>query len=539
MESVDLSDNPHLLLAAGEYSVDECLDTIKSLIKLKTLNLTNAGVDDSKVAVAVVGTAVETLYVTVGMDKTLMPLKRGDTSLDLREATLCASDLILVGAWIHHCQKHLTNVDLSGNSDLVSVSSTMDAAEVSEGWKSFCSSVGATLVESLGLADCNLASNHLHDLSKTLGHYGLLDATLKLDEALNAVLAVLSQKDAKDIIDTALDKLYLTEHKEVILVATCDLIDPHGLTGDEYKIEDPQELASCLEDRRRKAKAAQGKGFEGQDETFAKALTGEQTVTSQELAKRLSDVDKSKSEHGLAVLMNRAEYLRSWLKQKPDGALCVPLCEWLIAMAEYGEALTSVNQQKSTYGENTIGPSLKRLDLHGNALVDSIPEVDETAGLRGESAMLAVDPTSSSLSTAGDLEDIKRKVKEALDREKAGRASSRRRDDNARWLWASGAWNGSDGKWKPFGQVVIDVLEGAWAEGEAEQSIYPQQSMLDGTEGPEYIVDMIQMIQFQASDRSRQRRVRRDGAEQEPEAEAEREAESEEGIPPAAATAGR
>jgi hypothetical protein len=150
-------------------------------------------------------------------------------------------------------------------------------------------------------------------------------------------------------------------------------------------------------------------------------------------------------------------------------------------------------------------------------------------------------------STAGDLEDIKRKLKEDLDREraeraaqeKAGRASSRRRDDSARWLWASGAPDGSDGKWKPFGQVVIDVLEGAWAEGEAEQSIYPQQSMLEGTEGPEYIVDMIQMIQFQASDRSRQRRVRRDGAEQEPEAEAEREAESEEGIPPAAATAER
>jgi hypothetical protein len=188
--------------------------------------------------------------------------------------------------------------------------------------------------------------------------------------------------------------------------------------------------------------------------------------------------------------------------------------------------------------------SLKTLSEMGE---DTATIEAEIAGLRGEIAMLAVDPTSSMRSTAGDLEDIKRKLKEDLDREraeraaqeKAGRASSRRRDDNARWLWASGAPDGSDGKWKPFGQVVVDVLEGAWAEGEAEQSIYPQQSMLDGTEGPEYIVDMIQMIQFQASDRSRQRRVRRDGAEQEPEAEAEREAESEEGIPPAAATAGR
>ena len=154
--------------------------------------------------------------------------------------------------------------------------------------------------------------------------------------------------------------------------------------------------------------------------------------------------------------------------------------------------------------------------------------------------------------TSGAVEDIKRQLKEVQDKEraeraeqeKAGRACSRTRDDNAVWLWASGAPDGSDGNFKPYAQVVIDVLEGAWGEGEAEQSIHPLQSCVQGTPGDEYTVDMIQMFQYKTSDRKLRRRVRRQGAEPEqpePDVAISRAAEAtpavldasaEEGIPP-------
>jgi hypothetical protein len=173
--------------------------------------------------------------------------------------------------------------------------------------------------------------------------------------------------------------------------------------------------------------------------------------------------------------------------------------------------------------EESLKHALQTLKLLGEMGEDTAQIEAEIAGLQGEIAHFAENPNSSMRLTSGAVEDIKRQLKEVQDKEraeraeqeKAGRACSRTRDENAIWLWASGAPDGSDGNFKPYAQVVIDVLEGAWSEGEAEQSIYPLQSHLEGTEGDEYMVDMIQMLQYKASDRKLQRRVRRQGAEPE------------------------
>ena len=202
--------------------------------------------------------------------------------------------------------------------------------------------------------------------------------------------------------------------------------------------------------------------------------------------------------------------------------------------------------------EESLKHALQTFKLLGEMGEDTAQIEAEIAGLRGEIARFAENPDSSMRLTSGAVEDIKRQLKEVQDKEraeraeqeKAGRACSRTRDDNAVWLWASGAPDGSDGNFKPYAQVVIDVLEGAWGEGEAEQSIHPLQSCVQGTPGDEYTVDMIQMFQYKTSDRKLRRRVRRQGAEPEqpePDVAISRAAEAtpavldasaEEGIPP-------
>ena len=97
---------------------------------------------------------------------------------------------------------------------------------------------------------------------------------------------------------------------------------------------------------------------------------------------------------------------------------------------------------------------------------------------------------------------------------KALRAASRSYDETAVWFWASGLSDGSDGEWEHFAQPVIDQLEHGWATGEEQLSIFPLQGRTSGHQGPEYVVDMTQMVQRQAANRFLQRRIlRRGGSE--------------------------
>lgn len=393
LETVDLSNNADLLRANGKFQseqVSEFCRSLKSLRRLTSLNLTGTGLSNSEVAEIIFNTAIDTLYVLIGTDKMLVVLKRGEGTLDLRRHLLTPDDLSLVTAWVRHCIDSLTEVQLSNNANLLQSSYGISAKQVSLEWQKFCGAVGSARVESLGLADCGLNEYHLHDLAKVLGDYGLVDTTVKVDVALEGLLAVLERKNSQEIIIETLDKRWFSPTMQVILVAACELIDPASLS-DDYRIEgNAQELGKCLNDRKNLSLQADprwnstthrcdGPAREFMDKDFAAALAGGPDITSTRLKQRLSGVDRSQTLHRLPTLVDRAKFLRSWLKQKPDADvyhLFVPMCKWVVAMAEYGQALASLTKHRDIYGEIVLGSSLKTLDLCGNACWSSSTVVD-------------------------------------------------------------------------------------------------------------------------------------------------------------------
>ena len=146
----------------------------------------------------------------------------------------------------------------------------------------------------------------------------------------------------------------------------------------------------------------------------------------------------------------------------------------------------------------------------------------EIASIRADMAHRAEDPHSEMRSTAGRIEDIKREVAAGFEAErrkreasgKAQRARGRCKDDNAVWFWASGDDpSGGDGQWNRYSPHICDVLEGVWAVGDAEVSVYPRPAVLAGEPGEEYVVSFDSFLQTRADDPSLRRKVRRDGAE--------------------------
>ena len=141
----------------------------------------------------------------------------------------------------------------------------------------------------------------------------------------------------------------------------------------------------------------------------------------------------------------------------------------------------------SSTPEEKLKHALATLKLLAEMGEDKTQIEAEIAGIRGDIAGAADDPNGSLRLTAGQLEEIKRKVKEDQDREKAeraaqekaGRASSRRRDDAVVWLWASGAPDGSDGNWKRFAQPTIDQLEGGWGKARRGRAEHPSAAVDD------------------------------------------------------------
>lgn len=135
----------------------------------------------------------------------------------------------------------------------------------------------------------------------------------------------------------------------------------------------------------------------------------------------------------------------------------------------------------------------------------------DIAGIRGEIAKRAEDFAISLEETKGELERIRQEVAAALAaKEKAERARGRACDPNAKWLWASGRPDGSDGVWKPYEQHTVKRLESCWADGDAECSIFPRAT--ESSQGLEYIVDLTTMIQRQVANPMLQRKVVRHGA---------------------------
>lgn len=384
LETVDLSNNANLLRVNGKFQSEQVSDfcrSLKSLRRLASLNLTGTGVTNSKVAEIILNTAIDTLFVLIGTDKMLVVLKRGEGTLDLRRHLLTADDLSLVTTWVRHCKDSLTEVQLSNNANFLIPSQGNSAKQVSLEWQGFCGAVGAARVESLDLADCGLNEYHLHDLAKVLGDYGLVDATVKVDVAFEGLLAVLERENSQEIIIQTLDKRWFSPFMQVILVAACELIDPASLS-DNYRIEgNAQELGKCLNDRKNRSFQADprwnstthrcdGPARDFMDGDFAAALAGGPEITSTHMKKRLLGVDRSQTLHRLPTLVDRAKFLRSWLKQQPDADvyhLFVPMCKWVVAMAEYGQALASVTKHRDIYGEIVLGSSLKVLNLCGNA----------------------------------------------------------------------------------------------------------------------------------------------------------------------------